>query len=69
MRVAVLEQRVRELEAAVIPSQASSPSLPSTSFIIPVMGSKSGFFLRVQIFGILSKFAIFKLIKILIYGH
>ncbi|VBB33694.1 unnamed protein product [Acanthocheilonema viteae] len=41
MRVAVLEQRVRELEAAVIPGQAPSTSLASTSFIIPVTGSKN----------------------------
>lgn len=45
MRVAVLEQRVRELEAAVIPGQAPSTSLPSASIIIPVIGSKSRFFL------------------------
>ncbi|EJW83714.1 hypothetical protein WUBG_05376, partial [Wuchereria bancrofti] len=41
MRVAVLEQRVRELEAAVIPGQAPSTSLSATSFIIPVVGSRN----------------------------
>ncbi|VDO68846.1 unnamed protein product, partial [Onchocerca flexuosa] len=41
MRVAVLEQRVRELEAAVIPGQVPSTSVPATSFIIPVIGSKN----------------------------
>ncbi|VDN84285.1 unnamed protein product [Brugia pahangi] len=41
MRVAVLEQRVRELEAAVIPGQAPSTSLSATSFIIPVVNSKN----------------------------
>ncbi|VDK75845.1 unnamed protein product [Litomosoides sigmodontis] len=41
MRVAVLEQRVRELEAAVIPGHASSTFLPSASFIIPVVDSKN----------------------------
>uniref|UniRef100_A0A8R1TWQ7 Uncharacterized protein n=1 Tax=Onchocerca volvulus TaxID=6282 RepID=A0A8R1TWQ7_ONCVO len=41
MRVAVLEQRVRELEAAVVPGQVPSTSVPATSFIIPVIGSKN----------------------------
>uniref|UniRef100_A0A915Q2D8 Uncharacterized protein n=1 Tax=Setaria digitata TaxID=48799 RepID=A0A915Q2D8_9BILA len=41
IRVAVLEQRVRELEAAVIPGQAPSTALPATSFIIPVIATKS----------------------------
>ncbi|MCP9262728.1 hypothetical protein DINM_005701 [Dirofilaria immitis] len=41
VRVAVLEQRVRELEAAVIPGQVPSTSIPATSFIIPVIGSKN----------------------------
>ncbi|EJD74357.1 hypothetical protein LOAG_18320 [Loa loa] len=42
VRVAVLEQRVRELEAAVIPGQAPSTSLAAaSSFIIPVIGSKN----------------------------
>ncbi|VDN07294.1 unnamed protein product [Thelazia callipaeda] len=40
MRVAVLEQRVRELEAAMITGQASSSVMPA-SLIIPVIGSKN----------------------------
>lgn len=61
MRVAVLEQRVRELEAAVIPGHASSTLLPSTSFIIPVVDSKSGFFLQLPIFRIPAKPAVFQI--------
>lgn len=57
MRVAVLEQRVRELEAAVISGQA-----PSTSFVIPVVASKSRFFCKYQLI-LFSSFSI--LIKLI----
>uniref|UniRef100_A0A183V417 Miff domain-containing protein n=1 Tax=Toxocara canis TaxID=6265 RepID=A0A183V417_TOXCA len=45
LRVAVLEQRVRELEAAMIGNaQSPSTSAASASFIIPVIGTKEDWF-------------------------
>uniref|UniRef100_A0A915B6P1 Uncharacterized protein n=2 Tax=Parascaris univalens TaxID=6257 RepID=A0A915B6P1_PARUN len=42
IRVAVLEQRVRELEAMVVGAQSPSTSTAPASFIIPVIGTKGG---------------------------
>ncbi|VDN56206.1 unnamed protein product [Dracunculus medinensis] len=45
VRVAVLEQRVRELEAAIISGHSPSVST-STSFVVPVVGSKNSRVIR-----------------------
>lgn len=43
IRVAVLEQRVRELEAMVVGAQSPSTSTAPASFIIPVIGTKGSY--------------------------
>uniref|UniRef100_A0A0M3ISN5 CACTA en-spm transposon protein n=1 Tax=Ascaris lumbricoides TaxID=6252 RepID=A0A0M3ISN5_ASCLU len=48
IRVAVLEQRVRELEAMVVGAQSPSTSTAPASFIIPVIGTKEGVCIKLE---------------------